>query len=231
MDEYAFPARPEEVRGARRWARTVAPAEVAEDAELIVSELVSNAVRYGATGAGATVTLRLAARRGRLRITVTNPTGPPSGIPAGQLDEHGRGLMIVAAIAALVEVAESRGLTEARAELDIPGAEHVADEPQPTTPQPVPEPEPSCPGLGRPHLVASATGPGGRATRCTACYRPEVPVMLGEIRRWTYDERGPDGRVVAYVTVHVPPGEERPASLADVPPEWIENRKPAYRAT
>ncbi|WP_051942537.1 ATP-binding protein [Streptacidiphilus rugosus] len=71
--------------------------QIADDALLIVSELVSNAIRLGQT---VLLALKAVADAGRrmLRIEVTDPgPGPAATTPAlpGDEAEHGRGLPIV----------------------------------------------------------------------------------------------------------------------------------------
>jgi len=79
--------------------RLVAPvrhAEKIEDAELVVSELVTNAVRSGA----ATVHLALRVHHGALEVDVFDDgPGWPQLVRAGEQDAHGRGLVLVDALA------------------------------------------------------------------------------------------------------------------------------------
>lgn len=75
-------------------ARTGAPDEIAFTTELVVSELVTNAVRYGG---GATVTLRLIREDDRLICEVSDPSSTAPHLKrAHNDDEGGRGLFIVA---------------------------------------------------------------------------------------------------------------------------------------
>ncbi|WP_018656943.1 ATP-binding protein [Actinomadura flavalba] len=71
-------------------------ADLADDAELVTSELVTNALRYAAD---ATVVLTHEPGRVLLEVVDDNPE-PPHAEAAGPVDEHGRGLLIVAALAA-----------------------------------------------------------------------------------------------------------------------------------
>ncbi|MEU1629341.1 ATP-binding protein [Streptomyces sp. NPDC020096] len=77
----------------RHWGLTA----LADNAALVVSELVTNAIRHGQ---GRPVGLRVVRSARELRIEVTdgNPT-PPRPRSAGITDESGRGLLIVAALA------------------------------------------------------------------------------------------------------------------------------------
>jgi serine/threonine-protein kinase RsbW len=67
-----FPGRPESAHAARMWVVSHMPcAPVADDVALMVSELVTNALRYSRSGLpGGSLTVRLAIRTGRLRVDV-----------------------------------------------------------------------------------------------------------------------------------------------------------------
>ena len=73
-----------------------------EDAVLVVSELVTNAVRHSASGAGGTITVTLAGIPGGVRIEVIDEGSPGPGPalvpvrPAWELTESGQGLRLVA---------------------------------------------------------------------------------------------------------------------------------------
>jgi anti-sigma regulatory factor (Ser/Thr protein kinase) len=99
VDEVRLPNRPESARCARQLARTVLqshwglPGHVTDDAELLVSELVGNAVRH--TGAHV-FGLRMMRRRGWIRVEVRDPSrGLPCLLPVHGLDTSGRGLFLV----------------------------------------------------------------------------------------------------------------------------------------
>lgn len=103
VDEVRLPSRPESAGTARRLAQSVSlrqwalPAGLTEHVVLLVSELVGNAVRH--TGAR-TFGLRMARRRGRIRIEVRDPSrGLPCLMPVGELDTSGRGLFLVDTLA------------------------------------------------------------------------------------------------------------------------------------
>lgn len=97
--EVCLPAIAESAGVARRLTRSVLrrhwahPEEFTDDAELLVSELVGNAVQH----AGAQVFgLRLLRRRGWVRIEVRDPSRSlPCLLPVGDLDVTGRGLFLV----------------------------------------------------------------------------------------------------------------------------------------
>ncbi|MFB8016951.1 ATP-binding protein [Streptomyces rubiginosohelvolus] len=77
----------------KRWGL---PASLSEDARLIVSELVTNAIVHGR----GRVALRLLHRDGVLRIEVSDESStPPQMRTASDDDVHGRGLFLVDALA------------------------------------------------------------------------------------------------------------------------------------
>jgi anti-sigma regulatory factor (Ser/Thr protein kinase) len=77
------------------------PADMAQSAELVVSELVTNALEHGFTGIPATVRIWLSSDGGRVAIHVWDASPqPPVLKDAGAEADSGRGLMIVAALTA-----------------------------------------------------------------------------------------------------------------------------------
>lgn len=98
-NEVRLPSRAESAATARRIAAAVLlrqwnlPAQLAEYAVLLVSELVGNAVRHtGAQYFG----LRMERRRGMIRIGVRDPSrGLPCLMPVREMDVSGRGLFLV----------------------------------------------------------------------------------------------------------------------------------------
>jgi anti-sigma regulatory factor (Ser/Thr protein kinase) len=95
--EVRLTSRPESAATARRLTRTVlhrwSLAQQSDTAELLVSELVGNAVRH--TGARA-FGLRVRRRRGWIRIEVRDPSRAlPCLLPVRPLDSGGRGLALV----------------------------------------------------------------------------------------------------------------------------------------
>lgn len=97
--EVRLPSRPESAATARRLAQVVVlrqwglSPKMTEDAVLLVSELVGNAVRH--TGARV-FGLRMRSRRGWIRVEVRDPSrGLPCLIPVQELDISGRGLFLV----------------------------------------------------------------------------------------------------------------------------------------
>ncbi|MEU6406965.1 ATP-binding protein [Streptomyces sp. NPDC046985] len=97
--EVCLPSRPESAAVARRLVQVVVlrqwglTSKLAEDAVLLVSELVGNAVRHtGARMFG----LRTHRRRGWIRVEVRDPSrGLPCLMPVQDLDVSGRGLFLV----------------------------------------------------------------------------------------------------------------------------------------
>ena len=97
--------RPERVRLARHFVGAVlGPGHPCGDAAiLLVSELYSNSVRHGGSGApGETVTVAVMTGPGVVRVEVIDRSGPgvPELRPADRDAEGGRGLQLVAALAA-----------------------------------------------------------------------------------------------------------------------------------
>ncbi|MGP2440847.1 ATP-binding protein [Streptomyces sp. JW3] len=97
--EVPLPSRPESAATARRLAQVVVlrqwqlSPKLAEDAVLLVSELVGNAVRH--TGARV-FGLRMRRRPGWVRVEVRDPSrGLPCLMPIQPLDLSGRGLFLV----------------------------------------------------------------------------------------------------------------------------------------
>lgn len=97
--EVPLPSRPESAATARRLAQVVVlrhwglSPQLAEDAVLLVSELVGNAVRH--TGARV-FGLRMKTRRGWIRVEVRDPSrGLPCLMPVAETDLSGRGLFLV----------------------------------------------------------------------------------------------------------------------------------------
>lgn len=97
--EVPLPSRPESAATARRLAQVVVlrtwrlSPKLAEDAVLLVSELVGNAVRH--TGARV-FGLRMRRRPGWIRVEVRDPSrGLPCLMPVQDMDVSGRGLFLV----------------------------------------------------------------------------------------------------------------------------------------
>jgi anti-sigma regulatory factor (Ser/Thr protein kinase) len=100
--ELILPGIPQSAAAARAAVRKIAvTAAQREAAELAVSEFIANALLHSRSGQpGGTVTLIVIATRRRLRIEVRD-SGTYRCHQSGQQDaEHGRGLPIVAAVAA-----------------------------------------------------------------------------------------------------------------------------------
>ena len=118
-----YPAEPHSVGVARaavqdscqRWGY----GRLCDDAKLIVSELVCNAVRHAGTDIG----LTLMARREGLRMEVSDgSTQPVRPRIATAADQDGRGLALVDALASHHGVRNSPGGKTVWAELDTPAA-------------------------------------------------------------------------------------------------------------
>ncbi|WP_424536804.1 ATP-binding protein [Sphaerisporangium viridialbum] len=97
---HTFPGSKDQVREARRFARTWLPDH--PDAELIASELATNAIAYTRTGAPggtfiATITVR---EDGTAYLEITDQGGPTTfGPRTCTSTEGGRGLPLIAALA------------------------------------------------------------------------------------------------------------------------------------
>lgn len=103
MPEITLPGLPAMVQAARRGVRALLEETDCVrigDAELVVSELASNAVLHSESrGPDGSFTVSLEVKPGWLRLSVAD-AGPTVGAgTAGDEDEHKRGLLIVDAIA------------------------------------------------------------------------------------------------------------------------------------
>lgn len=121
MHEYTSTARvwglscpgfPEEVSRARRWTRDILRGSpLAEDAELIVSELSANAILHTASGREyGSFHLAVAVSAQVVAVSVTDDGGTAAAPKVEHQDqdaEHGRGLGMVSVIAHRVVVHES----------------------------------------------------------------------------------------------------------------------------
>ncbi|KOV66220.1 ATP-binding protein [Streptomyces sp. MMG1121] len=95
-----LPAVPEALRGLRRTVRRYLGASCSADAELCVTELVTNVIRH--VGEGTSVRVRVVrADADRVRVEVTDPAGQalPVSRPGAPDDEEGRGLALLNAVA------------------------------------------------------------------------------------------------------------------------------------
>jgi anti-sigma regulatory factor (Ser/Thr protein kinase) len=131
MHEYTSTARvwgltcpgfPEEVSRARRWTRDILRGSpLAEDAELIVSELSANAILHTASGLeNGRFRLVLAVSPQVIVLSVTDDGGAATAPKVEDQDqdaEHGRGLGMVSVIAHRVVVHDSDGGRTVTAEL------------------------------------------------------------------------------------------------------------------
>jgi anti-sigma regulatory factor (Ser/Thr protein kinase) len=116
------PGFPEEVSRARRWTRDILRGfPLADDAELIVSELSTNAILHTASGrASGSFHLAVAVSPRVVALSVTDEGGTGTAPKAEHQDdqaEHGRGLDMVSALAHRVVVHDSHGGHTVTAEL------------------------------------------------------------------------------------------------------------------
>ncbi|WP_405919490.1 ATP-binding protein [Streptomyces longwoodensis] len=140
MHEYTSTARvwglscpgfPEEVSRARRWTRDILRGSpLAEDAELIVSELSANAILHTASGhQSGSFHLAVAVSAQVVAVSVTDDGGTGTAPKVERQDqdsEHGRGLGMVSAIAHRVVVHATEAGHTITAELfpDVRRGEH-----------------------------------------------------------------------------------------------------------
>ncbi|MCX4661064.1 ATP-binding protein [Streptomyces uncialis] len=119
------PGFPEEVSRARRWTRDILRGSpLADDAELIVSELSANAILHTASGREyGSFRLAVCVSAQVVAVSVTDDggagTGPKAEHDQDQDAEHGRGLGMVSAIAHRVVVHDSDGGHTVTAELYV----------------------------------------------------------------------------------------------------------------
>ncbi|MGW5372559.1 ATP-binding protein [Streptomyces sp. NPDC004009] len=132
MHEYTSTARvwglscpgfPEEVSRARRWTRDILRGSpLADDAELIVSELSANAILHTASGReNGSFHLAVAVSAQVVAVSVTDDGGTGTAPKVEDQDqdaEHGRGLGMVSVIAHRVVVHDSDQGHTVTAELD-----------------------------------------------------------------------------------------------------------------
>lgn len=118
------PGFPEEVSRARRWTRDILRGSpLAEDAELIVSELSANAILHTASGhASGSFHLAVAVSAQVVAVSVTDAGGTSTAPKIEHQDqdqdaEHGRGLGMVSAIAHRIVVHASEAGHTITAEL------------------------------------------------------------------------------------------------------------------
>jgi anti-sigma regulatory factor (Ser/Thr protein kinase) len=103
LGELTLPAERESVPRARHFSRSVTAASgaahVGDDAEVLVSELVTNAVRH-ATVPGSALCLRLLRAGTRLRIEVHDQSAAvPRARQVDLMEETGRGWFLIAVMA------------------------------------------------------------------------------------------------------------------------------------
>lgn len=148
----AFPGHPRQAARAREFTRRyLGDCPAADDAELLTSEIITNAIRHSHSGNGGTVHIWIAHRcHGTLRIAVTDD-GPvnkpePASLPPGDpgdpdgLDDSGRGLAIVRAIATDWGHRADHHATTVWFEIHCQPAPGTAPPPPPAPPPPIPLP-------------------------------------------------------------------------------------------
>ncbi|MEV7150822.1 ATP-binding protein [Streptomyces sp. NPDC093084] len=117
------PGFPEEVSRARRWTRDILRGSpLAEDVELIVSELSANAILHTASGCeSGSFHLAVAVSAQVVAVSVTDDGGGRTAPKVNRVEhqdgEHGRGLGMVSALAHRVVIHESQAGHTVTAEL------------------------------------------------------------------------------------------------------------------
>ncbi|MCU7822855.1 ATP-binding protein [Kitasatospora sp. DSM 101779] len=182
-----FPGVPESVRAARRMVRdALEPSARAEDAVLIVSELVTNAVMHSRSGTGGVLWVEVRRRHGVVRVSVTDEgtaEGRPAHRPPVDAGDFGRGLRIVDALAEhWGAVGEAGGRRTVWAELaPAPGDGRAAQETGPEgpatptegavtgAPGPAAGSGPRAAGVLAVPVTAVAASTPGPAPRCRLC--------------------------------------------------------------
>ncbi|WP_445401103.1 ATP-binding protein [Streptomyces sp. LE64] len=90
-------ARRDLVAAIRAWDTLLSP-ELLDTAELVASELITNAVRHAGDDGPISASARLGTDGLRIEVVDTNTEIPESGLP-GTMAEAGHGLLLVAALA------------------------------------------------------------------------------------------------------------------------------------
>lgn len=128
-DHVSLPCTGASVRTARRWVSNRIrqlyghPAVPAEDAEVVVSELVTNCLRADAHE----FTVSIEAHHRRLRIAATDDAlGVPQPHQAAPTDDHGRGLTIVAGLSQSWGVEPGPVSKTVWADIAVPDGNHPA---------------------------------------------------------------------------------------------------------
>lgn len=104
-DTISFPCRPELVGTARSVARALlADTPAADDAELVISEFVTNSIRWSASGVdNGTIHLRIEYEPGSTSARIEVEDGgrrvDPADVDQEDADQHGRGLLLVSKVA------------------------------------------------------------------------------------------------------------------------------------
>lgn len=134
MTSRSFPAYPLSVPAARRYvAETLGelPEHLRETAELLVSELVTNAVRHGG-GFDVTVSVELRPGGDEISIGVTDDGHDQPVLRSPKVtDEHGRGLQLVGLFADRWGVRRNRGSDAKTVWFELTVTRSEAHAPQP----------------------------------------------------------------------------------------------------
>jgi anti-sigma regulatory factor (Ser/Thr protein kinase) len=96
-----FPGDPRQLSDLRRWIASLLPPQPPrDDVTLVADELASNAIRHTRSGQGGQFTVEITRHGPLARVTVTDDGSPHEPRPADDpQSEHGRGLVVVNALA------------------------------------------------------------------------------------------------------------------------------------
>jgi len=113
-----LPGKPSQVSRARALVASALGRDhpLYDDVVLLTSELATNAILHSRSGAGGSFTVSLASSRGAVRVFVTDSGSdrPPCICRTGAQDTNGRGLPLIRAISAEVDIDASAGGTTVR---------------------------------------------------------------------------------------------------------------------
>jgi anti-sigma regulatory factor (Ser/Thr protein kinase) len=217
-----LPGRPESAAAARSLVRQVLGEDhpSAGDAGLVVSELVGNAVthtRSGQPGGTITVAVETSGQPPEVRIRVRDAGGPgaPGLAAAADSSEHGRGLRIVAALAAEwgTQDTETGRATWCRlAHDDIPASQNLS-------------PHDQARARAADHDITASSTPADRKDLTSMKQPPNKDADQAQDAG-----RSPTWAIVTWMNAELRARNQRnQAALADM--HQVMNRQPAERAT
>ena len=125
--EARFPAKPSSLQRARNMLADIrdTPAELLEDAKLVLTELLANEIKHGRYPPGEALVCSIERAKRALRIEVTH-RGPPFEMPATQVHpnmtmrETGWGLALITELSDRWGMRDRDGSRTVWAEIDVP---------------------------------------------------------------------------------------------------------------